>query len=657
MKYILTALIAVIAAVSIFPATIYDIQYTTNVNGSSPMAGDTVEVSGIVTRVLGPAIYIQDAPEAWHGLLVYDFTADVQPGDSITVNGVVTEYYDKTEISPVLSLTVNSAGHELPGPVLVATSDMAKEQWEGMFVQFENVVVTSAQNSYNEWQINDGSGPCTVDEDTDAPYSYTPAVNDTLKFVRGIVDYDFGAFKLFPVGDGDILKTLSGSGYARVNPKYAAEEERINFRLDVWPSVDTVYGKLDYIYIELPAIIEADSIEMGIDTLLYVIEPDTIDSVTSVTITGIGLYDTLNIYVAGFVHSVSDTMTILTGTDASDAARIAKLPVIGVLPEDLEILDISEVQRSNDGYNSVYYGTGEVVTVKGVVTGPSAIFSPTATSTGFWMQDNTAGINVYSGADANNTSFTLGTEVIISGTIEEYAGVTELKYSDPATDVIVINDTIAEVAPYKLENSMGVNELFEGELLKAEFAKVVTSPVDAGTGRNFQVMNGLTVIDVRVTEKSDFYDDPDLYTITPGKLVNVTGIGGQYDTEAPYTGGYQLMVRFKSDVEVIDNEQDSTYSFQVFPNPVSFDAGQVCRIEIGALDDEHITVRIFDLAGRMIKLLAENVPGSSTFIWDGTDELGRKANIGAYIIVADKVDANGKVERKSKPVVVSTKID
>jgi len=64
------------------------------------------------------------------------------------------------------------------------------------------------------------------------------------------------------------------------------------------------------------------------------------------------------------------------------------------------LMDISEVQSTNDGYNSKY--VNQVVSVKGVVIGSSSIFSPTATSTGFFIQDKTGGVDIYSSSDPAN---------------------------------------------------------------------------------------------------------------------------------------------------------------------------------------------------------------------------------------------------------------
>ena len=108
------------------------------------------------------------------------------------------------------------------------------------------------------------------------------------------------------------------------------------------------------------------------------------------------------------------------------------------------------------------------------------------------------------------------------------------------------------------------------------------------------------------------------------------------------------------DIELVENEEDSTLSVAVFPNPVSFERGETARIEIECLNNERITARIFDMNGRLIKVIAENVPGSTTIIWDGKNHAGAPVNIASYILVVEKITFGGKVIRITKPIIVTT---
>ena len=655
MKSYLILFLALLTFMSIGSLTIYDVQYTEYISGNSPYLGQTVTISGVVTRIFGSYVYMQDDTLPWHGILVYGPSTTCRVGDEITVTGTVDEYNGKTEITDVTSMSINSSDNEMK-PLKIQTGAASQELYEGLFLQFDNAVVSSITND-REWNIDDGSGPLVIYEDNSYPVTIPLSVGDTLMFIRGVMDEYSGKFELKPYGNTDVLLTLNGSGEAKANPKIAADSSYIGVRIDILPTVDSIYGWVKYARIIAPVNILPDSVfivcdssRIGFDSLSYTI--DTTANSTTIELNDINLTDTVKIYLKNYYFTATDTIKVYTGTDAGALAALSAMPVITGMP-DLTILDIGEVQSTYDGYTSKY--AGQSVTIKGVVIGPSEIFTPTSSSTGFWVSDSTGGVNIYSSAEAMNYSYTLGSEVILTGTVEEYNGVTEVKYSSSG-DVIFINDTIAEVEPVLLSNSQGISEKNEGSLVKINYGKILTTPVDAGSGKNFQVQNGMSVIDVRISEGTGLYENAVMDMIVPGKLINVTGIAGQYDSEAPYTAGYQHLVRFESDLELIENEEDSTFTLKMFPNPVMFDFGQISRIEVKSLNTERITVKIFDINGKLVRTLAENQPGSSTLVWDGFDYAGKRVSIGAYVVVAFKTDASGYVKTIAKPLIVSTKL-
>lgn len=661
MKAFATMLLIVLIAVSVYPLTVKEVQYTESGSGTSPYEGETVTISGVVTRVFGSDAFIQDTlgEREWSGVQLYRVGSGLKEGDYITVTGTVDEYYGKTEITDISNYTLNASGIPVPEPILVQTADYSEEKYEGVLVIVQNAGVISTQDNYGDWRINDGSGQGYVTESPYNEYSYTPVVGDTLLFVRGVVDYDYGEYKIMPAGNKDILKSIDGSGEARVNPKYSETGAFLDARLDVYATVDSIYGIVDFVRVKIPVDSMMDTVAVIIDTVQYPntsVTKDTLNSTITLDVFDVHLVDTLTVYLDNRYFADADTFTIYTGLSSSYFAYISEMPVINEMP-DLDIIDIGEVQSTYDGYNSIYYDPPQTVTIRGIVTGPPSVFTPTSTSTGFYIEDETGGVNIYSGGDAMNSSFLTGMELIITGTVEEYNGLTEVSYSSADSSIIIVNDTIATPEPTVLSNSQGVNELNEGMLLEVQYAKVMTAPVSAGTGKNFQVLNGQTLIDCRITEKSPFYNTDAMNSIQPGMLLNIIGIGGQYDTEAPYSSGYQLQIRFEDDVEFIEADEDSVFALRILPNPVSFERGETSRIEIDCLNEERITVRIFDMRGRLITTLAENIPGSTVIVWDGRDYTGKFVNIAAYIVVVDKITAEGKASRITKPIIVTTDLN
>ncbi|MCD4702107.1 MAG: hypothetical protein K8S24_09665 [Candidatus Aegiribacteria sp.] len=193
--------------------TCYEIQ---GQQADSPYEGQTVNVTGIITA--DPDDYtatsstysvLSDAAGGpWSGLLMYSSDlAGLQRGDSVTVTGVVDEYFGMTEIKYPLSYVVHSTGHDLPDPIPFSTGELATavdpEQWESVFVIVSDVDVTQIGLPYYTWAFDDGSGECYAG--TMGDFSYTPAVGESISSFTGLLWYARDNFKIEPRGDDDII--------------------------------------------------------------------------------------------------------------------------------------------------------------------------------------------------------------------------------------------------------------------------------------------------------------------------------------------------------------------------------------------------------------------------------------------------------------------
>ncbi len=126
--------------------TIYDIQYTTDPGGDSPLVGDSVITYGIVTGIFGRNFFIEENPGgAWHGIYVYrasTSTPVVTIGDSIRVTGVVQEYNNATEIKATdpSAVVILQSGVPLPDTTLITVADLRdQESYEGALVRLNSV--------------------------------------------------------------------------------------------------------------------------------------------------------------------------------------------------------------------------------------------------------------------------------------------------------------------------------------------------------------------------------------------------------------------------------------------------------------------------------------------------------------------------------------
>ena len=67
-----------------------------------------------------------------------------------------------------------------------------------------------------------------------------------------------------------------------------------------------------------------------------------------------------------------------------------------------------------------------------------------------------------------------------------------------------------------------------------------------------------------------------------------------------------------------------------------------------------LSIRIYDVRGRLIRRLVNNEPGSSRedIAWDGRDDEHQKARIGMYIVLLEALNAGGGMLESAKGVVV-----
>ena len=152
-----------VTSISPLAKSIYDIQYSTAVNGDSPEKNKLISTNGIVTAKSTFGYFIQDGTGAWNGLYVDDRNnTAINLGDNITVVGVVKESFGQTILTSVLQKTVNSTGNALPASLYLGTNDVKQEKYEGVLVKVGSAVCIAAPNQFNEWTVDDGSGSVKI---------------------------------------------------------------------------------------------------------------------------------------------------------------------------------------------------------------------------------------------------------------------------------------------------------------------------------------------------------------------------------------------------------------------------------------------------------------------------------------------------------------
>lgn len=177
--------------------TIYQIQGQQDL---SPYEGQTVKTSGIVTGVFSGSYFIQDGEGEWNGVYVYS-SDNVAVGDELELTAEVDEYYDLTELKNISSLTILSSGNPLPTASLLSTEEINDEAYEGVLVKVESAICTNNNLGFGEWELDDGSGPCRVD-DMGVVYSADVGLSYT---VIGPLNYSFDFYKIEPRDESDII--------------------------------------------------------------------------------------------------------------------------------------------------------------------------------------------------------------------------------------------------------------------------------------------------------------------------------------------------------------------------------------------------------------------------------------------------------------------
>jgi len=199
---------------------IYDIQYTTDPSGDSPLDGQTVTISGVVTAEFWGSsgnkyMFVQDSAGPWSGILIYEsggwdnfnfqsssgVVHSVAEGDSITLTGTVSEYYGVTEITNVTDAIIHGPAVNMippstvtPGEIMTGGTDA--EAYEGCLVRVVNVTVDNPDLGFGEWSVTDGTNSVRVDDRWD--YYYFPVQGQSLSEVVGCLDYSYSNTKIQP---------------------------------------------------------------------------------------------------------------------------------------------------------------------------------------------------------------------------------------------------------------------------------------------------------------------------------------------------------------------------------------------------------------------------------------------------------------------------
>lgn len=185
---------------------------------------------------------------------------------------------------------------------------------------------------------------------------------------------------------------------------------------------------------------------------------------------------------------------------------------------------------------------GETVTVSGIVTADQSAIGNGKLST--YIQDKTAGMNIYSAQPNNFPELKAGMKVTVTGKVTLYKGLVEIVPDQDRLQIDAVNQPLPapkRVSIKQLETDYAGK--YEGRLVKVKGYVELKPDQSAGGGYN------VTMIDrkyhstvLRVMENTGAIDQ-----VKTGKWYEFTGILSRYDT-------LQVLPRHKADIKLLKRQ-------------------------------------------------------------------------------------------------------
>ena len=310
---------------------------------------------------------------------------------------------------------------------------------------------------------------------------------------------------------------------------------------------------------------------------------------------------------------------------------------------------MKDIQASDsDGFSPL---RGELVCALGFITVPPGVFQPDYSSIYVEGLDG-FGVNVFS-YDVPSPAPRTGDFVYISGEVVEYVSssgagsTTEISMSSP-TSLIILSAGYPE-PPATVSSTAGVNrEDYEGKFVETEGAVISASDID------FYLDDGSGGIQVYQN-----FGPIDFTRFEVGMYIKVKGVVLQYDYTRPYLAGYELVPRYDSDIEIIEDAYPRKATLRVDARVFCPSCGEEdFEIVFGGPGSSEVVLRLFDGSGRKIRTLYSGTSvGEATFRWDGTGDDGKMVPAGLYICHIEVVEAtSGRTNTETAPIVVGVQL-
>lgn len=708
MKKLLLSFIALFIGAFAFaqtPASIYNISFVSPTdlaacNDSSQYLGDTVKTRGIVVTagnlsevasgsVQGgsrPFIYLVDtamngAPGPFKGIEIMGATGsplvpvaaieNAQAGDILEITGIVSQFQGGLQLSPLNSTSVTLiSSTTAPTSQLISVGDLndasrvnkltTGEQWEGSFVEFQNVTVVAvnffggnrvsfdvADSAGNQINVSDEFLAQKMSSFTvvnpNSPNSIANGGPGTGTFVPPVVGTVFSSLKGMIRHSENGCTGGTGRGY-ELNPF-----DSTHYVKGATPPAITAVKRLPIVPNAIQTVnISADIVDndgtVVSATLFYSADQTAIPAAfTSVVMTNTaGRYSAtipafpLDTVVRYYIQAVDDSANVTTFPSPTYNAFYT------VRANGLTIMDVQNPGENPNG-DSPY--TGDTVTFTGATTATLNQYD-----LGYVYLQDTLGLEfagVYCTGNASLAALNRGDVATITGVVSESFGFTTVNVLNVTNSSVNYNIPPISLTP---DSTFAANgEKYEGMLISLDDpnnGKIAVIETDLGNGEyGVGLAGGSDYVRVLAGRVSGTFAQSslnvslitDTFYVNNQGIMNVPGIltDTAQDMDAIigvlwYSfGNHKLTPRHNSDLVnfsepliYVNNKElkNDNYKLSYFPNP----AQDKLTIEINSTNLNQLEVFFYDMKGQLMK--TENLLNSSNSV-DVTN-----FNNGIYIV-------------------------
>ena len=258
--------------------------------------------------------------------------------------------------------------------------------------------------------------------------------------------------------------------------------------------------------------------------------------------------------------------------------------------EGVQYTPLSIDEANNTDAEGVAIYDGQSVELTGITLGIN--FRPTGLQFALVDEDNN-GIGLFNLEGDLGYNFAQGDNITVQGVISQFNGLTQIN-----PEFIEFNSSGND-----LPTSLDVDEL--GENTESSFVRLngsytLVDPAQwlgDGSSYNVQITDGNDMITMRIDNDTEMSS-----MMAPTMPFTLHGIGGQFDTEAPFLDGYQILPRTSDDINETLNAEEliSEYALNVFPNP----ARDIITV---TASDQIEQIHILDITGKTILKTDEQV--------------------------------------------------